>query len=165
MLFRSNSDPNGDATGAIKFGALWQVGRLVIEKNIIEMMFNPVLDAFVYPAPLDPTTRPLAGTTFGIELFALANNAATNPCVFQQVEIRGNVIRHVDNASCIAPPYYHFGIYLNGCLNAVIENNIINAVTPMEQVLAGTLKYFRNQTPSGQLIQGHDFTLSQFVND
>ena len=136
-------------------GGLWQVGRLVIENNIIESSLDRFIDAI---------PDPRAGTV-AFEIFAGANNTVGYPCVFQQVVVRRNIIGHVDNSVGNAPPYYHFGIYLNGCLSAIVENNVINVVTPIEQVIAGTLKYFKNQSSAGNLIQGHDYTASHYVNE
>ena len=93
-------------------GALWQVGRLVIEDNIIESSLNRFMDAI-------PDAR--AGT-FAINLYAGASQAAGYPYVFLNAIIRRNVLQHVDNVVSNTPPYYHFGIYLNGCLSAIVED-------------------------------------------
>src|SRR5207247_1848021 len=36
------SDPGSDATGSLVFGALWQVGRLIIENNVVELILNVI---------------------------------------------------------------------------------------------------------------------------
>ena len=137
------------------YAALWQVWRLTVEKNVVEMRLDPVLDAVPDPR----------AATAGISLYAGGATALGYPYVFQQGTIRRNVVRHVDNAQSNAPAYYHFGIYVNSCLRAIVEDNVINVSTPLQQVTVGAGKYFNNQTPSGSLTQGNNYSPSQFVNE
>lgn len=84
---------------------------------------------------------------------------------YQQLNIRRHVIRHVDNATSAAPSDYHWGVLFQSCLDAIIESNVISAVTPFSQFRVGNAKYFNNQTPGGALIQGYDFAAAQYVNE
>ena len=129
-------------------GALWQVGRVIIENNIIELIVSIIDSSFGnwgWEAPV------------GINLY---DNVGSHGAlyVFQQSVIRENSIRHVDDASdSSAVP---LAVYLDSCLNAIVESNTIklDAARPLRHYVAGTVKYFNNQTPSGKLIQGASYT-------
>ena len=80
--------------------------------------------------------------------------------IFQQLIIRGNVIRHVDNASDASG--IPLAVCLDSCLNAIVQGNDINldATVSVRYYTAGTMKYFNNQSPGGKLIQGASCTRS-----
>ncbi len=98
----ANTPADGGSPPSFTYAGLWQVWRLIVENNIIEMRLDPVLDAIPDPR----------GNTTAIDLFAGGAVALGYPYVFQEATIRRNVVRHVDNALSNAPAWYHFGIYL-----------------------------------------------------
>ena len=140
-------NPSANSTSGY-FGRLWQVGRIVIENNVIELIST------IHPTGWGPPS----GILF------LAGPLGTQ-YVFRQVVIRGNIIRHVDNAS--DPSQFPVGISPDNCENAIVENNDINLDTsiPIRQYNSATLKYFNNQTPAGKLIQGNLGDNLQNVNE
>ena len=138
------------ATGSPTYAALWQVGRTVVEDNIIELVLTPT----VFGAPI------------AIDLYDSLSGLHGSQSAFQQVIIRRNVIRHVDNAS--DPTQYPICVHLDSTANAIVEDNIINLDTaiPVQHLTVGQVKYFDNQTPSGKLIQGYKVPApSQLVNE
>ncbi len=144
--------PSGSASGSFAFGALWQVGRLVIENNSIELVIT-------ITSGIDVPT--------GIRLDRAASNplAATIPYTIGQAILRGNVIRHVNNASdSSAKP---LAIQLNSCEAAIVEDNVINLDInkPIQFTACGSVKFFSNESPAGNLIQGYDVVKVQFVNE
>ena len=126
-------------------------------------MLNGLLETYYIPAPVNGPPAP--AVAFGIELNAGQVSAISYPYVFQEAIIRRNVIRHVDGGMSTAPVGWHFGIYVNSCLSAIVENNVVNAVTPVQQVTVGAGKYFNNQTPAGNLEQGYNYSPAQYVNE
>jgi hypothetical protein len=139
------SDPGSNASGTISCHSLWQVGRIIIEKNVIELILNVMASGWEAPV--------------GINLYDVAGSHGAQ-YVYQQVVIRGNVICQVDNAS--DPSQIPLAIYLDSCLNATIENNHINLNTsiPLRHYAVGSVKYFNSQTPGGLLLQGASYTKS-----
>jgi len=73
-----------------------------------------------------------------------------------QVVVRGNVVRNLENAVDTTPNSYR--IALDGCENAIVEANIVNIDSfpaIIHHTTCGQVKYFNNQTPGGQLVQGY----------
>lgn len=143
--------PGGSATG-MKFGALWRVGRWLIENNIVE------LTSTITPS-FDPPTA--------VRLERTPSNpvAPTSPYVFGQIAVLNNVIHQVENAfdTSTVP----LAIKLNNCEQAIVEDNVIklDRATPIEFVACGAIKFFNNQSPSGKLVQGYDVTNSRLMNE
>jgi hypothetical protein len=140
-----SSDPGSSATGSYAFGALWQVGRVIAQDNVIELILNVIASGWEAPV--------------GTNLYDSVGSHGSQ-YVFNQAIIRGNVIRHVDNAS--DPSQKPLAIYLDSCLNAIVENNDINldATNPIRHYTWATAKYFNNQSPGGKLIQGAFYSKS-----
>jgi len=140
-------DPGGNADNSPipTFGALWQVGRLIIENNVIELILNVIPSGWEAP--------------IGIDLYDGVGSHGSQ-YIFQQVIARENVIRHVDNASDSSQ--IPLAVCLDNCLNAIVEGNDINldAAIPVRYYTAMTVKYFNNQSPGGKLIQGASCTRS-----
>jgi len=153
FTYLMTSAPGANASGPVVFGAMWQEGRLLIENNIIELVLS------LYP--------PGGGFATGI---LVSGGSAVSPYVFEQVVIRGNNIRNVDNGfDSSGSPH---GIALSSCQTAIIENNIINlnssSQTPpynIWHIQCGPVKYFNTQTPDGRLVQGYNFAAGQSVNE
>ena len=159
FTYKMTSAPGAVADGAPnwpKFGALWQAGRLIIENNIMELIL-PI------PGTPDP---PVA---IRLERKATIPGAPLDPYVFQQVFIRGNVIRHADNASDPNPSPPSLAVQLQSCAAAIIEDNVIrlDRATPIEFSACGTVKCFNNQSAAGKLIQGYkmDAGATRFINE
>ena len=149
--YTMTQDPGGNADNSPvpTFGALWQVGRLIAENNVIELLLNVIASGWEPPV--------------GIQLYDSVGSHGLQ-YIFQQAIVRWNIIRHVDNASdSSAIP---LAICLDSCLNAIIENNDINldATVPVRYYSAGTMKFFNNQSPGGILIQGASCTRSGSYN-
>jgi len=143
-----------DSSPIPQFGALWQVGRQLIENNIIEL----VPSFFANPDSYYPGGVVISG------------RAHVSPYVFGDVVVRRNIIRTVDNA--VDPSGYSVGITFTSCENAIIEDNIVNlnsaAKIPPYNIAGafiGSLKFFNNQTPGGRLIPGYNSNLEETLNE
>ena len=145
-----SSVPGADASGSFAFGALWQVGRIIVEDNVIELILNIISSGFEGPV--------------GVKLYDRFGSHGTQ-FIFQQAIIRGNVIRHVDNASdsSLLP----LAIYLDSCLGAIVEDNDINldSSSPIRHYTMGSAKYFNNQSPGGKPIQGYYYPETRYWNE
>jgi hypothetical protein len=146
-------NPGSNASGSFAFGSLWQVGRLVIENNSIELVLTITTGIDV------PT---------GIRLDRAASNpplVVALPYTIAQAILRGNVIRHVNNASDSTG--FPLAIQLNSCEAAIVEDNVINLDInkPIQFTACGSVKFFNNESPAGSLIQGYDSAKIQFVNE
>jgi hypothetical protein len=149
FTYRMDSAPATDATGtSFTYGALWQTGRWIVAGNIIDL----VLSNSTYGSPI------------AIAVFdGLGDHGAQ--FVFEQVVFRGNLIRHVANAS--DPTQRPVAMTLDWCRNAIAENNIISldTATPVRYFTAGSVKFSNNQAGSGMVIQGYSFNEVQYVNE
>lgn len=147
-----SSDPQQNASGSPTFATLWQVGLQIIENNVIDLVLNIIPSGYGYSTGI---------------LLGYGNFFPTY--VFGQVSIRRNVIRNVDNASDASG--WSVGIQLQSCENALLEDNIINLNTlvygqsPVVQFNSGSVKYFNNQTPAGNLMQGYNADIGQNLNE
>ena len=137
--------PTDDADGSPhpKFGALWQIGRLVIEHNVIELVL-PMVEDFEPPAGVRLDRTPGTAT------------APISPYVFKDVIVRANQIRHVDHASDSTQGPESLALELVSCQRAIVEANVIelDRISPIEFRDCGAVKCFNNQAPSGALLQG-----------
>jgi hypothetical protein len=149
-----SSEPASNATGSFAFGALWQVGRLVVEHNVIELVL-----------PIVPGLDPPAGVR--LERTASSPAAPESPYVFRDVVIRGNLVRHVNNVSDPAENPESLALQLVNCDRLIVEENVIklDRASPIEFRDCGAVKFFNDQAPSGKLIQGYDATQARFVNE
>jgi len=145
--------PTGPSdAGSATFGALWQVGRLVIENNFIELVLN------IIPTGWGPPCGILIG-------WSLAPPA---PPIFLQVLVRRNVIHDIDYAFDTSG--FPVGIRLLSCGKGVIEDDVIdlNSIWTGPQLFqqaCASLKYFNNQTSAGNLIQAYNYDIQQYVNE
>ncbi len=146
-----NSDPgaNGDVGSTPRFAAKWQVRRMVIENNLIELGLN------VHPQGYGPPT--------GISLYA-GNFAPVY--TFPQAVFRSNVIRQADNA--VDTVNGSRGISLYSCGNAIIEDNTID-LNPLYRIIffnsSATPECFDNTTPAGVLIQAYNYDTQTTVDE
>jgi len=146
------SDPGSNASGSFAFGALWQIGRVIIENNTVELVLTIT----------SGVDLPIA-----IRLDRVVSSPAspTSPYVFAQAVLRNNVIRHVNDASdSTALP---LAIQLNSCQAAIVEENVVHldVDNAIQFTDCGAVKFFNNQSPSGALIQGYDTVNVHFVNE
>jgi hypothetical protein len=147
FTYQMTGTPTGAANSGT-FGALWQVGRLAIENNLIELL----------PAP----------TSWGPPDGILMGWGPASFPVFLQVLVRGNLIHNVDNGfdSSGLP----VGIRQLSCGEGVVEDNVIDLNSiwngpPLYQQDCAPLKYFNNQTSAGNLIQAFDFDIERYLNE
>lgn len=136
-------DPGGDADAwpVPKFGRLWQVGRLAIENNVIELM--PSLSDAHYEAR-------------AIEVGVGSPPFWVDPYVFREVVIRGNIIGMAENQ----PDHNSFAVNLSSCESVLAENNFISDLTrgradpyypsPMMHLACGHVKSLNNVNSSVQ---------------
>ena len=125
------------------FGRLWQVGRIVIENNVIELIPTPT------------NLGPPSGIVLGYPNFSV-------PPTFRQVVIRGNIIRGLAGPSDASD-----AISLYGCGDLIVENNVIESTsaTPLKFSFCGNVRFFNNRTPGGSLIQGYDSGVMKKADD
>jgi hypothetical protein len=142
----SGSDSGSSPSGY--YGRLWQVGRVVIEDNVIELV---------------PTA-----TNYGPPIAIELDYASfVVPPLFRQVVIRRNVIRHVDGASDPPGMAPGVGIQVSGCGDLILEENVVDldAATPITYKLCDKARFFNNQTSAGTLIQAYDSLTSVRANE
>jgi hypothetical protein len=141
------SNPTANSTTGY-FGRLWQVGRMVIENNVIELVPTP--------------------TNWGSPLaIALGYGSFASPPLFRQMVIRGNIIRHVDGASDPPGMLQGIGIQVSGCGELIVEDNVVDldTTTPIEYYHCDTVRFFNNRTSAGALLQGYEVLLFQKADE
>jgi hypothetical protein len=129
----------GDDFSAGYFGRLWQVRRLVIENNFIEL---PVR----YYSGYGPLT--------GIPIYG--DRVFLPEYTVREVIIRGNVIRNSNDQM----PSHNFALNVSGCGRLWIEGNIIGSALPMLHGTIGSVKTFNNLRPNGQLVRSYAGSVS-----
>lgn len=146
----STSRPNHFAPGY--FGRMWQIRRLLIENNVIELAERKLL-------PGASWNRAIAISIYGTTLRLVH---PTTPAVtlsqrrFPQVLVRRNVIRHRDNGS---DPNSNLGSQARGievwhAEDVVLENNLITVdrIYPIDLITCTRVAAFKNQTSAGTLL-------------
>jgi len=153
--YQMQGDPGNSADAGARFAAIWQVGLLLVEDNLLELLKDRKIG-----------TLPPVAISFADEL------EREGPYVFRKGIIRGNVIRQINGLH----EADLFAVSITGFEKAIIENNTIDLANPnpIRYYKCGQVYYFNNQTPGGQLILGVDRTsgseikqpeLSRFVED
>ena len=140
--------PATPATGPFTFRTLWQVRRLVVENNVMELA--AAVDNY--------------GTPEGVYLDGGVYNG---PYVFRQVVIRGNVMRHIEGVSDPSGYRYSQGVVFVGCENIIIEDNVIDLDNPYQLQWRNckNVRLFNNQTPSGKLLDALNDVTFQYLSD
>lgn len=150
FTYRMNSDPGADADADLTayYQEKFQVRRLTIENNIIDLSLN-IHPRFYGP----PTGIRFDATNYG-EVYALL-----------QVVIRNNRVQHADNA--VELPNIARAVFVGGCENLLIEGNVI-ALNTTDPILFGDSKIvecFDNSTPSGFPLVARHVTSGKQVDD
>jgi len=131
------SSASGNGAPSAEVLSLWQVGRQVVERNVVELRLSPLKSGYGPP-------------------FAIGMDGAnkSSPYFFVETLLRRNIVRTLDNA--LDPDPSVFGITLNSFENGIVGSNIalLNQAAPIRYNFNGSVSYFNNQTPSGHLIQG-----------
>ena len=141
------SDPVGASISGY-YGRLWQAGRVLIENNVIELVPTPTNWGF--PAAI-----------------LLGYGSFVSPPLFRQVVIRGNVIRHVDGASDPPGMVLATGIWVLGCGELIVEDNVVDLdrAIPIEYSMCGNVRFFNNRTSAGVLLQGNNTDVSMKTSE
>ncbi len=138
-----------------RFSALWQVRRLLVENNLIEITrhWHPL--NYAWP--------------MGIYLES-GDHSPDNVYTFRQSVLRGNVIRHPDNTVDlpIFPANIPIGILLHNCEHTLIEGNIIE-LRPYREILfevsSKIVQCFDNNKPSGELVRGFNESTNRLSDE
>jgi hypothetical protein len=152
FTYEMASDPQDDAYFSVRWGALWQVGQLVVERNAIDLVFH--------------LFKRQAGPPYGIDVLG-AN--LMGPYVFRQLCIRRNLLRNVDGA--YDPSRLSQALRLDSCEKALVESNVVDlnvdpAYAAIFHQFSRLPKYFNNQAPSGRLLQGYVSSVpTQYFNE
>jgi len=148
--FRPNEQPNANSTSGY-FGRFWQVGNLVYENNIVDLMTS-----------LSPSGNLAPVTGFSI---GGAGQGVPQAYVFRRLTIRENLVRHVDNAS--DPTQFPYAVFLDSCENAIVDGNIIklDRTAPIQHTNSKTVYPFNNRTPSGALLRGSEYGTNKIDPD
>jgi len=115
-------------------GAVWQTGRIICQRNIIELV------------PVNPLP---SGRTFGI---GMGSGLAGNPFyTFRDVLVHRNFVRPADGAS---DPITS-AVVAHWFENALVQRNIFSGLAPdpLGYYKIGSLHQFSNQTHAGQVVQ------------
>jgi hypothetical protein len=146
------SNPGSDSAGTFTFRVIYQVGRLVMDKNIVESSL-------------------FRGSGFGYPIaISMSGAERVNPYVFGQLFFRGNVIRAVGNEP--AESLLSGGIQFNSAQNSIAKNNLIDLnQTPFSNMaslfcaFSHETTFLNNSNVSGKLIQGWDGDVGHPLNE
>jgi hypothetical protein len=143
FTYEMKEDPGADAdpgTGQVR--ALSQVGRWVVENNVIDLI----------PSYMD--WGPPRAILCVVYSFGISGFAGIDPRVYRQLVIRNNVIRNMDGLP--ESPARNGGIAFTYCENALVENNVVDLplADPIWFGNSTKVRFFNNRNSTGQLIQG-----------
>jgi hypothetical protein len=130
--------PGSNGAGA-KWAFIWQVGRLVVHNNIIDLVLNLQKSGYAPP--------------FGMQLLGARR---VSPYGLRQVLLRRNIIRSVDNN--VDATRLPSALWLDSCENVIVGGNIINLnnVIPIKDGGTNGLRvYFSNLADNGNLLQAN----------
>lgn len=154
--YRLPSNPNASSSG--QWRRLWRVRQIIIEKNVIELAL--AVSDFGPPTAIGF----LNGKT--IIPYTPTETHTGEPYLFNQVVVRGNVVRYVNNQ---LEPLAHRsrGAVFNSVENLIIEKNFFDLAPHAYNLLAQDIKQwkaFANQRPDGQriLLYNGDVNVSAF---
>ena len=85
--------------------------------------------------------------------------------IFRQVAIRGNLIRHMDNAED-SDSGYSGAMSCSNCGALLLEDNVIalDHSSPIQFSFSGMINCLNNRTPQGALIKAKDVATAQLVD-
>jgi hypothetical protein len=150
LVYNLSSTPSGNALPRAAFISLWQIGLLIAERNVIDLVLNLLRSGWGPPRGL---------------YFIGSGNAA--PYVLRSAIARRNIIRTLDGL--LDTSQLPIGLQLDSCENAIIEGNFVNLNTLtalFQNTACGPLKYFNDRSATGILLQGYVFgPQSNFVNE
>lgn len=134
FTYKLTSAPSSSSASNPKFGALWQVGHVEFENNVIDLI--PIISNFGPPRGIEFADR-------GVSTFP--------EYIFRNVIIRDNLIRHFDELAI-----NRLAIRLASCEHALVEGNTIfpELLRPMDYFRSKRVAYFNNRTFEGTLLQG-----------
>jgi hypothetical protein len=137
--YQMASDPGADpdASPLPQFATLWQVGMIIVENNVIELLKDREI-----------STLPPVGINLS------ENQEFQNPYVFRKGIIRRNIIRQVDGLQEPGP----VAISISSFEKAIVEKNVIGLARTdaMYHFDCGTVRYFNNRRANGQPIPGYE---------
>ena len=128
-------DPGSNSQSGY-YTKIWQTKNMIIENNTIE---------------LTPFVSGVTGLPFA--MLCLDDGEPVPPYLFARIVIRNNIIRHNNNQAISGDP--SVAISLSSCEFALIEGNYINLEGDdlIRYRRSGVVHSFRNQTPSGALVE------------
>ena len=147
LSYRLKNPPAGlpDPAGAPTFEALWQVGQLVFEDNVVEIAARP-MGTPTPPVPLG--------------VFIEGDIERVDPYSYRTVIIRNNWIRRVAGNLNTDP----IGIQIKNTEAAVVEGNVVDVpLNWMRHHYVGTIKYLNNRNGSEEVISGFDLNKNKAV--
>jgi len=146
FTYEMSSAPATHAYGGAGYQGKDYERLLHFENNIIELL----TDAPILPA-------------YGVQM---GGGADFRPnYIFRQVAIRGNHIRHMDNAEDSSSGYSGAVAGYN-CGALLIDNNVIalDHASPIQFGFSGMVNCLNNRTPQGALIKAKDVATAQLVD-
>jgi len=146
FAYEMSSTPATHAYGGAGYQGKDYERLLHFENNIIELLTNaPIL--------------PAAGVVMGGGVDFRPNY------IFRQVAIRGNHIRHMDNAAD-SDSGYSGAISCSNCGALLVEDNVIalDHTSPIQFGFSGMVNCLNNRTPQGALIKANDAASAQLVD-
>lgn len=117
------------------FGGIWQTGRIIYYRNIVEQITNP-LGTGAPPNGLALSSVP----------------GLTSHYIFRELIAKGNRIRNMDGGS----DPLSLGVYAYWVENSIVERNTLSGVgnSPIGYNTIGNVSQFNNQNQAGQVLQG-----------
>jgi hypothetical protein len=129
--------PSGDSTSSAYVEKIFGAGRIIVERNIIELATGSTGQIAIHVHDASPPSQ-------------------TPDYAHGTVIVRDNKIRYVDGQFDSA--FAGSGIEVNGVKHLTVNNNVIECApaNPLKNSRSGAVTYFNNRTPSGVLIRGVD---------
>jgi hypothetical protein len=155
LQYEMASIPGGSSPyPSASYGRLWQLGRIIIENNWIELALNILSSGY--------------GPPIAIDFYNSNANVVPPTFLTLQAVIRRNQIQSLDGV--VDGSGFPTGIWPNNCANGIVEENVIdlNSVNngpAVRQAYSGSVSYFNNETSSGNLIQGNNWNTGLYLDE
>lgn len=141
--FELDSSPSGNPTGPIRYAARWEASRLVVENNVFDL----------YAFDENSAERSVGLTDYA--------QGKAHPFMLRQWVVRGNVIRHLDNAPepALGPLLLPVGMGFDSVQDFLIEGNVVDLRHPtaIEYVSGDRIRGLENSTPAGVRVSVYDY--------
>jgi hypothetical protein len=144
LTYEMDGSPSGPSTGAPQLLSIWEVGRLLAYRNLIDLR------------DVRQVSMTYDGAPIGVWM---VGNVAVPPYTFRQTVLRDNIVRKAGGVGSQNLDAEIPGISVWSCENALAIGNVMDLTkaNPVSQYRCGDVSHWGNQYQTGLPAQGYLF--------